>query len=207
MAEVNTGSDSSGKGGKTHAKKQSTKVDMTPMVDLAFLLLTFFILTATFNKPQALDINMPVPVDDPSTGTKVPEELTTTLLVGDNDKLFYYDGIFDPNNPSILKKTDLSKDGIRKLLIDKNQIVYNLVNDLKKQLKNKEIVDTVYTQKVTAIKKDITNNRGRIVIIKPMDDAMYANVVSLLDEMAITNVASFALVNITPEEKAMVEAM
>jgi len=207
MAEVNTGSDSSGKGGKTHAKKQSTKVDMTPMVDLAFLLLTFFILTATFNKPQALDINMPVPVDDPMTGTKVPEELTTTLLVGNDDKLFYYDGIFDPNNPSILKKTDLSKDGIRKLLIDKNQIVYNLVNDLKKQLKNKEIVDTVYTQKVTAIKKDITNNRGRIVIIKPMDDAMYANVVSLLDEMAITNVASFALVNITPEEKAMVEAM
>jgi len=207
MAEVNTGSDSSGKGGKTHAKKQSTKVDMTPMVDLAFLLLTFFILTATFNKPQALDINMPVPVDDPMTGTKVPEELTTTLLVGNDDKLFYYDGIFDPNNPSMLKKTDLSKDGIRKLLIDKNQIVYNLVNDLKKQLKNKEIVDTVYTQKVTAIKKDITNNRGRIVIIKPMDDAMYANVVSLLDEMAITNVASFALVNITPEEKAMVEAM
>ena len=207
MAEVNTGSDSSGKGGKTHAKKQSTKVDMTPMVDLAFLLLTFFILTATFNKPQALDINMPVPVDDPTQGSEVPQDLTTTLLIGENDKLFYYDGIFDPANPSIIKKTDLSKDGIRKLLIDKNQIVYNLVNDLKKQLKNKEIVDTVYTQKVTAIKKDIKTNRGRIVIIKPMDDAMYANVVSILDEMAITNVASFALVNITPEEKAMIEGM
>jgi biopolymer transport protein ExbD len=207
MAEINSGSDSGGKGGKTHAKKQSTRVDMTPMVDLAFLLLTFFILTATFNKPQALDINMPVPVDDPLEGSKVPQDLTTTLLLGEGDKLFYYDGVFDPNNPSIIKKTDFSKEGIRKLLIDKNQIVYNLVNDLKKQLKNKEIVDTVYTKKVTAIKKDITTNRGRIVIIKPVEDAKYANVVSILDEMAITNVASFALVNITPEEKAMIDGL
>lgn len=205
MAEINTGSDSGGKGGKTHAKKQSTRVDMTPMVDLAFLLLTFFILTATFNKPQALDINMPVPVKNPEEGTKVPEELTTTLLIGEGDNLYYYDGIFNPDDPSIIKKTTYSKDGIRKLLIDKNQIVYNLVNDLKRQLRNKEIVDTVYTQRVTAIKKDITTNRGRIVIIKPTDKANYANVVSILDEMAITNVASFALVDITPEEDTMLK--
>lgn len=206
MAQLDTSSGDSGKkGGKVKAKKQSTTVDMTPMVDLAFLLLTFFILTATFNKPQALDINMPVPVTDPLDGTNVPQDLTTTLLVDKGSRLFYYDGVFDPANPAQIQKTDLSKDGIRKLLIDKNQIVYNKVNELKDQLRKREIVDTVYTQRVQELKKNFKVNRGRIVIIKPTDNAMYADVVSLLDEMAITNVASFALVDITPEEIAAIE--
>lgn len=201
MAEVNTGGDDHGKkkGGKVHAKKQSTRIDMTPMVDLAFLLLTFFMLTATFNKPQIMEINMPVPPTGEDKGTEVPKDLTTTILIGKDNRLFYYDGDFDPTNPSKIQKSDFSKEGIRKLLIQKNQRVYDLVNDLKQQLKDGKIVDSVYTREVSKIKKD-TGNRGRIVIIKPENEAAYEDVVSILDEMAITNVATFAIAVITPEE-------
>lgn len=205
MAEVNTGGEEGKKkkGGKTHAKKQSTRIDMTPMVDLAFLLLTFFMLTATFNKPQIMEINMPVPKDDQG-GTKVDQTLTTTILVAKGNRLFYYDGYFDAADPSKIKKSDYSKEGIRKILIDKNKTVYELVNEKKQELKDKKIVDSVYTKEVGKIKSNPAN-RGRIVIIKPEDDAAYEDVVSILDEMAITNVATFALAVITPEEVAAIK--
>jgi biopolymer transport protein ExbD len=63
MAQLNTdsGGGSHKKGGKVKAKKHSTTVDMTPMVDLAFLLLTFFVLTSTFSKPKTMEITFPVP--------------------------------------------------------------------------------------------------------------------------------------------------
>lgn len=202
MAEVNTGGDDHGKkkGGKVHAKKQSTRIDMTPMVDLAFLLLTFFMLTATFNKPQVMEINMPVPPTGPDDiGTPVPKEFTTTILIGKDNKLFYYDGDLLPDGSNI-KKSDFSKEGIRDLLISKNKKVYELVNEKKQELKDGKIVDSVYTKEVSAIKKNIVGNQGRVVIIKPQDDSAYENLIKILDEMAITNVATFAIAEITPAE-------
>lgn len=206
MAEVNTGGDDHGKkkGGKVHAKKQSTRIDMTPMVDLAFLLLTFFMLTATFNKPQVMEINMPVPPTGPQDlGTPVPKELTTTILIGKDNRLFYYDGelVVDGSN---IKKSDFSKEGIRDLLISKNKKVYDLVNEKKQELKEGKIADSTYTKEVSAIKKNLAGNQGRVVIIKPEDESAYENLIKILDEMAITNVATFAIAVITPEEEALI---
>ena len=74
MAEVQQGGGGGHKkGDKVRAKKMSTKIDMTPMVDLAFLLLTFFLLTTTFNKPKTMEVNMPDKVDDESQQTKINE--------------------------------------------------------------------------------------------------------------------------------------
>lgn len=209
MAELNTdGGSSHGKkgGGKAHAKKQSTRIDMTPMVDLAFLLLTFFMLTTTFNKPQTMEINMPVPNDDQTAQMKVQADRTTTILIGKNNRLFYYDGIFDPADPTKIKRTDYSKDGIRKLLIQKNQTVYDMISKLEEDVKAGKLDEKEFKKKVVEIKKD-RNNRGLIVIIKAEDDASYENVVNIMDEMQICNVASFALVDIAPEEESLISTL
>ena len=59
MAELNTGDSGGGKGGKVRSKKQNSKVDLTAMVDLAFLLITFFMLTTSLSKPQSMDLGLP----------------------------------------------------------------------------------------------------------------------------------------------------
>src|SRR5690606_17756442 len=97
MAELSGGGDSGKKkGGKVRAKKASTRIDMTPMVDLAFLLLTFFVMTTTLNKPQAMQVTMP---DKPKEGDEQPqvnERNVLTLVLGENDKIYWYMGITDP---------------------------------------------------------------------------------------------------------------
>ena len=97
MAEVNTGDGGGhGKHDKKRAKKASTRIDMTPMVDLAFLLLTFFVLTSTFSKPKTLEINYPADPKDPTKNQKVNNALT--FLMSKDDALYYYTGEFYPKN-------------------------------------------------------------------------------------------------------------
>ena len=96
-----------GKHGKKRAKKHSSHVDMTPMVDLGFLLLTFFVLTTQFSKPKTMEINMPVEPKDTTNRTKIDDETALTLLLTDKkDKIYYYYGKFKPETAII--KTNLS---------------------------------------------------------------------------------------------------
>ena len=97
------------KGGKVRSKKMSTRIDMTPMVDLAFLLLTFFVLTTTMNKPKTMEIRIPEK-DDNSEPIDINERRVVTLLLGDNDKIYWYPGI----NPATLQEANYSKSGTRK---------------------------------------------------------------------------------------------
>src|SRR5205809_6654591 len=96
MAEISQGGGGGSKDGKVRVKKASTKIDMTPMVDLAFLLLTFFILTTTLNKPQTMELTMP---EKPKNEEKLPEvneKKVVTLILGANNKVYWYHGITDP---------------------------------------------------------------------------------------------------------------
>ena len=81
MAEVNTDSGGGDKGGKKRAKKSSTRIDMTPMVDLAFLLLTFFILTATFNKQKVMSVPYPKEDKDPKQQKKTETKMVLHFYV------------------------------------------------------------------------------------------------------------------------------
>jgi len=117
MAEIQQGGGGGHKkGGKVRAKKQSTKIDMTPMVDLAFLLLTFFILTTTFNKPKTMEVNMPDKVQDEKDQTKINEKDILNLVLAENDKILWWIGLEPPVNT-----TNYSKDGVRKLLLEQTR--------------------------------------------------------------------------------------
>src|SRR6187402_3133131 len=97
---------------KVRAKKSSTHIDMTPMVDLAFLLLTFFILTTTFSKPKTMEINMPIKDVKDEDRTKVKDSLALTILLTENNKVVWYRGIGDdPNKPPETHIADYSLNG------------------------------------------------------------------------------------------------
>lgn len=159
MAEVNT--DQGGKGGgKKRSKKISTKIDMTPMVDLAFLLITFFMLTTTFNKPQTMEVNMPDKTKDEKK-TDLKESKAMTIILGEEDKIYYYFGV---QNPTV-EVTDFSDAGIRKVLLKRNREVSGLVVVIKamKTSKFKNMVDILDEMHIT------NQERFAIVDITPQD--------------------------------------
>jgi biopolymer transport protein ExbD len=113
MAEINQNADSSS-GGKVRTRKRSTKIDMTPMVDLAFLLLTFFILTTTFSKSKMMDLTMPDTTQgDPP---EVTAENVLNLVLAENNKLYWWIGL-----DAKAQETNYSNAGVRKLLLEKKQ--------------------------------------------------------------------------------------
>jgi biopolymer transport protein ExbD len=153
MAEVSQGGGGGGhkKGGKVRAKKASTKIDMTPMVDLAFLLLTFFMLTTTFNKPQTMEITMP---EKPKAEDKLPEvneKKVVTLILGANDKVYWYNGITDPE----VKVTDFSPNGVRKVLLTQNSQIPGMIILIKpsEESRYKNMVDILDEMNITNMQR------------------------------------------------------
>jgi len=179
MAELNTGDGGGGKKGskKVRSKKQNSKVDLTAMVDLAFLLITFFMLTTTLSKPQSMNLGLPDkdPNKDNNKDVKVDENRTMTILLGDNNKLVRYVGLLaTPVAGGAPKDFAYGKDGIRGELLSRKEKVLQYTGN---------------------------KDKGMIVIIKPSKKSNYRNLVDILDEMAIVNVPTYAIVNeFTPEE-------
>ncbi len=98
MAELDTSGGGHKKGpGVKKAKKQSTRVDMTPMVDLGFLLITFFIFTTTISQPTALKLNLPKDTDKPEEQTKTKASGALTVMLGKDNNVFYYEGELLPD--------------------------------------------------------------------------------------------------------------
>jgi biopolymer transport protein ExbD len=166
MAEL-AEKESKKKGKKKRRKKMSTRVDMTPMVDLGFLLITFFMLTTTFSKPQTMEINLPVKpkgevTEEQENALKASKAFN--IVVDGENRLFWYLGLpHEPLEP--MTETNYTADGIRKVLLEKNSSIQDMV-----------------------------------VLIKATDAAVYKNVVDILDEMNISNIKRYALIDITPDD-------
>lgn len=119
MAELDTSGGGGKKGGKVRSKKASTRIDLTAMVDLAFLLITFFIMATTLAKPKAMDTYWPDKTKK-DVQLPVPESRTMTVLLGANHTIEWYVGEPGKTAPTI---DNFGKNGIRKSLIDKNKEV------------------------------------------------------------------------------------
>jgi biopolymer transport protein ExbD len=203
MAELNTGGDG-GKGGKKRAKKQSTRVDMTPLVDLAFLLLTFFVLTSTFSKPKVLRMIFPEKIKDLSKIDQPEVKNGLTILLTENNRVFYYNGAL--NNKTVLEETDFTKDGLRKILIERNSPLLKELSALQMELSKIPDKDTAAKNKVLTKVNEAQTKASLVVLVKADEKATYANMIDVMDEFLITQIAKYFPIDegMMPLEKKLV---
>lgn len=171
MAEINSATNDRRKPG-SRQKKHSPKTDMTPMVDLGFLLISFFVITTELSKPTVTHLAMPKdgpPVD-------LGESGALTVLLGKNNTIFYYHG--DWNKAA-------ETDAILKTGFSPNEGIGDVIRQKQKWL---DVHD----------KRE--GRKGLMLLIKPGPDADYGNVVDMIDQALINNVEKYAVLEPQSEE-------
>ncbi|MCI4668114.1 MAG: biopolymer transporter ExbD [Bacteroidia bacterium] len=184
MADVDTSQDSGKKGSGPKTKKKSTRIDMTAMVDVAFLLLTFFVLTATMTNTNVMELTMPPKVDESMEDEKykeIDEKKIMTILLYEKDTVKHFVGITNPE----VKNTTFAEGGIDKAI--RGHLNYDRV-------------------------LGIPRCRGRqaegcwdpIFLIKAKPTSRYKNLIDLLDELAIEGATKYAIDKFSPADSIVV---
>ena len=181
---------------KGKPKKLSTHIDFTPMVDLGFLLITFFMLSTSLIKPQTMEIAMPSKDKvSEQEQTQIKASRAVTILLGKDNQVMYYEGTRENDVDPVVTKTDFSPSGIRKFLIQKNYQINIKIRDLKIELAEKKISEEQFNKQRDELMAD---KMAPIVLIKATDESSYRDLIDILDEMAICNIGRYAIVDITP---------
>lgn len=161
MAEMEVKQSGHKKGpGVKKAKKASTRVDLTPMVDLGFLLITFFIFTTTMSQPTSMNLAMPKDTDKPDEINKVKESGSLTLMLGKGNVIYYYFG----NDPATMQTTGY-KD-LRKIILDKKKATP--VDDLFIIIKPDK--DASYKNAVDVLDEMSIDDINRYAMVDPTPD-------------------------------------
>ena len=195
-------------GGKKKAKKHAPHIDMTPMVDLMCLLITFFMLTTAFSKPKIMDIILPEPQKENAPAPRISASRTLNIVLGPDNKIFTYPGTVKPedyNNLPPLTETDYSATGIRQILLERNATLDKKIKDFNEQVLTGKVVLTPDSVRGSIAQLKKVDDTGPIVLIKAYKKANYGNMVDILDEMNICGIALYMLVDITWYEEKMVE--
>jgi biopolymer transport protein ExbD len=197
-------------GGKKRAKKLLPHIDMTPMVDLMMLLITFFMLTTAFSKPKIMEIVLPEKITDPEKqqAPKISASRTLNIILGPDNKIFWYPGSVKPeeyNNLPPLQETNFSATGIRQLLLDRNATLARRIAEFDQEVISGKIPISQDSAKNYISKMKTDDDTGPIVLIKAYKEANYGNFVDILDEMNICGIARYTFVNIAWYEDRMVE--
>jgi biopolymer transport protein ExbD len=165
MVEMNVPERSSK--GRGRAQKRNTRVDLTAMVDLGFLLITFFMLASVFQKPKAMELNKPAPLlEEPVVEESIKETKTFTIIAGKNDKLYCYTGA-DDDLAAKIDTLNFSRQALREKVLQRK-------DEVTKQWGNSDFL---------------------VVFIKFYPKSKYRNMVDILDEMAICGVRRYAIVD------------
>ena len=198
------------KGGKKKFKKVAAHVDMTPMVDLMCILITFFMLTTAFTKPKIMEIVLPEKIkkNENVEPPKIAKSRTLNIILGPDNKIFWYPGIADdPKDLPPLQETDFSADGIRKVLLERNRALFRKVSQFNDDVLTGKIEiprDSVQSA-IRELKRD--DDTGPIVLIKAYEEAKYANFVDIIDEMSICDIARYTFVDLNWIEEEMVKGV
>ena len=161
----------------------SVRVDFTPMVDMNML---------PSNDKDITEEQQ----------SKVKASQAITLLLGGNDKLYYYEGEPDYKDYTSLKETTYQPDGLRAMLLKRNRNAVAKVNELKRQKLDLKISEDEYTKKVAEIK---SGKETPTVIIKATDDASYENLIDALDEMQICNIGKYVITDMADADKFLMK--
>ncbi|WP_207511315.1 biopolymer transporter ExbD [Longitalea luteola] len=173
MSEINIPGATGDKPGVRRSKKLSTRVDLTPMVDLGFLLITFFIFTTTISDPRVTDLIMP---KDSKDSTNVGLSNALTVIPLKEDKVFYYHG----------ELTDALKGSC-----------YGITN-----YSIREGLGEIVRKKQAALDRVKPGNRKELLLmIKPTPESNYQNLINVLDEVMINGVKRYAIMDITSYEQ------
>ena len=178
MAQLNPTENVRQKRGRSRIKKSALAIDMTPMVDLGFLLICFFVFTTSMNEPKVTDLYMPA--DGPPTFNKRSASLT--VLIGNNDNIYCYDGMWNE-------------------AIHSNNIVqtnYSVANGLGAVIRAKQ-------QFMNRVLQSDSGRNDLMLIIKATKDASYKHLMDVLDEVLINDVRRYAIVDPTTEEMSYLE--
>ncbi|HYH15903.1 MAG TPA: biopolymer transporter ExbD [Flavisolibacter sp.] len=169
MAEIITAPNTSK---KRRSIRKSLRIDMTPMVDLGFLLITFFIFTSSMAEPYVTKLYMPAD----GMPNKQPQSSALTVLLAKDNRIYFYEGQWEAamQNKMILTTT------------------YDLQKGLGKIIRQKQ-------QRLGKSKEEL------MLLIKPLEESTYANIVNILDEVQINGVKRYAIAEATPDEKAFVK--
>ena len=165
----------------SHHRKQVLRIDMTPMVDLGFLLITFFVFTTTMSTPKATDLFMPK--DDLTHPQPLPNSLALSLLLSDNNKVYYYKGDFNEAAKAnrIFETNYSAYEGIGKIIRQKQKVI-------------------------DASGKFPDGRKGLMLLIKPTAGSVYKNVIDALDEAVINDVRKYAIVEPANEETGYIRS-
>ncbi|MDR2854262.1 MAG: biopolymer transporter ExbD [Prevotellaceae bacterium] len=204
MAEVNSGGHDEGKKGKP--KKQTLRVDFTPMVDMNMLLITFFMFCTTLSKPQMMTLVVPAKDKvDITEQSLIDKDKTLTVILGEDSKCYYYVGELTPDKYAdykFLSETNYGKDGLRQIIVDKNRKAAIEIQNLRTKKAKKEIKEDEFEEQSKLIR---TAKDNWVVIIKPTNGATFADLVAVLDEMQICAVGTYAIVDLTEGDKYLVQ--
>jgi biopolymer transport protein ExbD len=169
MAEMDTsGGGHKKKGpGVKKSKKQSTRVDLTPMVDLGFLLITFFIFTTTMSQPTAMKLNLPKDTDKPDEQNKLKESAALTVMPAKNNQVYYYEGL----DPTKIQTSNFKT--IRDVILDKKKRTdpkdFMVIIKPTQDATYKNTVDMLDEMKIDDVKRyalvDITPDEYKIVTL------------------------------------------
>jgi biopolymer transport protein ExbD len=168
---------------KPRSKKLKPRIDLTAMVSVSFLLIIFFMVTEELSKPKMMELGLPATdVEDGCYfgGCGGNPDRIVTILLDDKDKIISYQGLLEI--PIEKPKTyDYGKNGIRQELLKKNKAIKDALT-----------------------LNGINKRKGLIVIIKPSKKSSFKNLVDILDEMAITNIDTYSIINdYAPEEQKL----
>ena len=198
MAEVEQ------KDGSSKQKKFTIRVDFTPMVDMNMLLITVFMLCTTLSKPQTMEISMPsndknITEEDQ---TKVAASRAITILLGGDDRVFYYAGEPNYEDYNSLKEVSFRADGLRAVLTERNYDVIQKINELKREKLETNMSDEDFNKKASEIKNVKT---APVVMIKASDESTYENLIDALDEMQICSISKYAIVDMAEGDLFLLE--